>query len=309
MKPPEDHRPLHLRRHAGSDRPAAEDGPFAVERLTALSHDLSNLLDGSMRCLGLARRALDPRCAGLGGAQIDAALRQITTVHGAMERMSDLVNAAMRSSGSVVSSPALAPAHPVTLGEAAQHAADVLTPEAAEHRVSIRVNIEDPAGSAPVGPMYPVILNGVRNAVEAIIRATPHGEQGAGGLVEVRAGLRAGREAGRDEGPGAPRAAGNERFITLEILDDGVGIGSAREGDRVMEFGVTSKPEGLGLGLAIAHEVVREAGGAIQLRRRTDLGDPRRPGAVLRVVYPWPRPRGWRAIGDLGPPPGPSGGA
>ena len=285
MNPRDEHPPLHLRRHAGSDHPAAEDGPFAVERLTALSHDLGNLLDGSMRCLGLARRALDPRVHAVGGAQIDAAVRQIQTVYAAMERMSDLVNAAMRSSASVVASPALSPTHPVTLGEAVQHAADVLTPEAQDNRITIRVNVDEPVGAAPVGPMYPVILNGLRNAVEAIVRAAAPGAPCPGGRIEVRGGLRDGRETGR------------EKFITLEILDDGVGVGSAREGERMMQFGVTSKPEGLGLGLAIANEVVREAGGAIELRRRTDLGDSRRPGAVLRVVYPWPQPRGWRRIG------------
>jgi signal transduction histidine kinase len=284
MNPRDDQAPLHLRRHAGGDRPAAEDGPFAVERLTALSHDLANLLDGSMRCLGLARRALDPRVHAVGGSQIDAAVRQIQTVYAAMERMSDLVNAAMRSSASVVASPALSPTHPVTLGEAVQHAADVLTPEAQDHRITIRVSVEEPVGSAPVGPMYPVILNALRNAVEAIMRVSPPGEACPGGRIEVR---------------GSPRNGSGERFITLEILDDGVGIGSTREGDRMMEFGVTSKPEGLGLGLAIAHEVVREAGGAIELRRRTDTSDARRPGAVLRVVYPWPRPRGWKRIGGV----------
>jgi two-component system C4-dicarboxylate transport sensor histidine kinase DctB len=187
----------------------------------------------------------------------------------------------------VVASPALSPTHPVTLGEAVQHAADVLTPEAQDNRITIRVSVEEPVGSAPIGPMYPVILNGLRNAVEAIVRLSPQGEPCPGGRIDVRA---------------SSRTGGGERFITLEILDDGAGIGSPREGDRMMEFGVTSKPEGLGLGLAIAHEVVREAGGAIELRRRTDLGDARRPGAVLRVVYPWPRPRGWKRVGGV---PGP----
>ena len=46
-------------RHAGT-APTADptDASFAAARLTALTHDLANLLDGSMRCLGLAERTL-----------------------------------------------------------------------------------------------------------------------------------------------------------------------------------------------------------------------------------------------------------
>lgn len=278
---------IRMARHAGGEPPAAEDGPFAVERLTALTHDLGNLLDGSMRCLGLARQSLASQAAGVGITQIDFALRQIETVYGAMERMADLVNAAMRGSASVVSSPTLTPAQPITLGEAIAHAVEVAAPEAAERRIEIGVHVADDVACTDVGPLYTVVLNGLRNAIEAVARSLPPDYRGPGGRIEVRATAR---------GPVAGSPPG-QRFIALEIFDDGVGVVSPTEASRAFQVGVSSKPGGLGIGLALAAEVIRELGGAIELHRRQDLADARRPGAVLRVVYPWPQPRTGRNIG------------
>ena len=69
---------------AAGDHPDAVDGPFVVERLTALTHDLANLLDGSMRCLGLARRALGRELAVVGVDEIEESRRQVDTVYGAL---------------------------------------------------------------------------------------------------------------------------------------------------------------------------------------------------------------------------------
>jgi nitrogen fixation/metabolism regulation signal transduction histidine kinase len=42
------------------------------------------------------------------------------------------------------------------------------------------------------------------------------------------------------------------------------------------------------MGLAVARSVVESAGGTIVLLRRRDPRDPRRPGALLRIVLPVP---------------------
>lgn len=259
---------------AAGDHPDAVDGPFVVERLTALTHDLANLLDGSMRCLGLARRALGRELAGVGADEIEETRRQVDTVYGALERMADLVHAAMRGSASVVSS-SEGGARTITLQEAIAHAARVVAPEALDLRVRIDVSFADELAGVPAGPLYTVVLNGLRNALESIARL-PESARRDGGRVQVLALARQSTKSSR-------------RFVIIEVLDDGAGIRSAAKGARAFRIGSSSKPGGLGVGLALAREVVRELAGTIELGPRPDIADRVRPGAILRVTYPWAR--------------------
>ncbi len=278
--------PIHVNPNAGADPPDPADGPFVVERMTALTHDLANLLDGSLRCLSFARKALGRGVAGVDGGKLDSTRRQLDTVYGAMERMSDLVQAAMRGSSSVLSSAALSPRRPISLQEAVGHAMEVVSFEAAERGVSLELSVADDVSAQPAGAVYTVILNGLRNAIESISRACA-GAPEPRGLVEVRA--RSGARAG-------PRGA-PERLIVIEILDDGTGFGSRADGDHAFEFGVTTKPGGLGVGLALAREVIRELSGTIELLPRQDVSSATRPGALLRITFPFPKPRSNETIG------------
>jgi signal transduction histidine kinase len=157
---------LHHGRGPSGDPPDPADAPFALERLTVLSHELNNLLDGSLRCLGLARRSI--KALPTHAAEVEGARRQLDTVYGALERMADLVNAAMRGTSAVVGSPALSPKRAITLAEAVTHAADVIFPEAQELGVTVRVDLAAAVGPLPIGPLYSVLLNGLRNAMESI---------------------------------------------------------------------------------------------------------------------------------------------
>jgi signal transduction histidine kinase len=256
------------------------DGPFVVERLTALTHDLANLLDGSMRCLGLARRALGRELAVVGAEEIDETRRQVdTTVYGALERMADLVQAAMRGSAAVVS-PGEGGGRAITLQEAIAHAARVVAPEALGLKVRVDVSFSDELAGLPAGPLYTVVLNGLRNALESIGRL-PESARRDGGRVQILALVRQSPRAGR-------------RFVIIEVLDDGAGIRSAAAGARAFEIGNSSKPGGMGVGLALAREVVREVSGTIELRPRPDIADRIRPGAILRIMYAMPKDPGPR---------------
>ena len=92
---------------------------------------------------------------------------------------------------------------------------------------------------ADAGQLGQLLLNVLTNAIEAA---------GPGGQVEVRLGQ-----------TGTGRA-------WVEVLDSGPGP-SAEVAARLFEPFVTGKREGVGLGLAVARQVVEAHGGAIAWRR------------------------------------------
>jgi len=269
--------PIRVTVRPPGDVPDPADAPFAVERLAALGHDLGNLLDGSMRCLSLARRSLGN--TAIQTEEERSVQRHLGTVYGALERMADLVHAAMKGSSSVVGSATLCPSQPITLETAITHAADVVGPEAAEHGIQIVLSISPDAAALSAGPLYSVILNGLRNAIESIVRAQPRDVGVRTGSVEVSATLK----------PVGPVDDASIDLVLLEIRDDGRGLPGTEDPNRAFDFGYTTKPGGAGVGLALAREVVREYGGMIELVRRTDRGSPTRPGAILKVAYPMAR--------------------
>jgi signal transduction histidine kinase len=264
--------PLRIIRVRPGLSPEPADSPFAVERLTALTHDLAGLLDGSLRCLLLARRSLE---AGPPVVELETARRQLDTVHSALERMSDLVQGAMSSAGGLSPTASHNRRRAVSLHDAVLHAAEVLIPEATQHGVRIETRIRERAAHLPGGPLYTVILNGIRNAMESIQRAQSEGSGAAarGGLIEIFADA------------GSLSAAGVV-ILRIEIRDDGRGLASLEEGRRALDFGYSTKPGSVGVGLALAREVVREVGGTIELLSREDRRGTARPGALLRINYP-----------------------
>lgn len=240
-----------------------EDSPPVVERLEALAHELGNLLDGSMRTLLQAERSL----GDAEGGAVDDARRRLDTVRGSLERMADLVHAAMRGTPGLIGSRTFGPGRPVTLAEAIRHAADVVRPDADDLGITIDLRLDAGAETAGSGPVYPIVLNGLRNAVEAIAACRPSAEGKPGGCIEVHASV---SPAGR---------------ACVLILDDGPGLPTSN-GEGLFRHGFTTKPGGRGIGLSLSRSVVRELpDGAIELRPRTDLADRARPGAALEVRW------------------------
>jgi len=279
---PGDRAPVLKARARPAGGPAdAADGPFTIERLSALSHELNNLLDGSLRCLSLARRALTGDRTD--EEQFEAARRRIETVYTALERMADLVHAAMKGSSSVVGSPNLVPSHPITLEVAISHAAEVVGPEADERAVDVVLAIAPEVAQLPAGPLYSVVLNALRNALESIARVAPDELGQRRGHIDVSATLK----------PVSPSDDPGVDLVLIEVRDDGRGFPNIGDPNMAFDLGFTTKPGSLGIGLALAREVIREIGGMIELARRDESGGgaPRagRPGAVLRICYPVPR--------------------
>lgn len=228
-----------------------------IQRINDLIHELGKLLQGSLQAVA-GSGSLSPGSPALEN-QLHAAAQRL-------EQMADLVHSAMQGASKPLGSPSLHKSRPVTVGEAAQHAADVLAPLAASHKVALAIDIPATTGLIPAGALYTVILNGLQNAIEAVART------GRPGAVTLRAqpepapqGLTYGRDT-RD-------------WYSLHIIDEG--IGTPADPSRCFDLGFTTKPRGAGVGLAVARNVVRGMGGTIELGPRSDA-----PGSVLRVLFP-----------------------
>lgn len=235
---------------------ASED---AIQRAEFLLHELSNLLDGSLRQIDLARRLIAGSSAESGEAP--AAMRHLDAARAAMAhiasivRSSNLPSARDRALGVGNQGPAAA-----SLASAIRSAADVLSPRARARGIEIRLDLDATTRGVPADEIYAVVSNAVRNSIEAIEHT---------GRVDVRASVDQGR-------------------VLLEILDDGVG--PPVDASRVFVLGFSTKPGSSGVGLALAQEVITGLRGNIELISR-NLSKPGRPGSALRVTYPVPAAR------------------
>jgi signal transduction histidine kinase len=261
--------PHHTPYAGGSENPRAAASGQGADRLTLLAHELGNLLDGSLRTLSLASRSLE---AAGHAPDPDDPRKRLEVVRHALLRMAELVDAAMRTPGPK-GSPVPSPSAPIELGEAIFHAVDVMAPLAADHGVRIRPVVSNGLSGVPAGTLYPVILNALANAVEAIASLADPGDPPTG-CVEINAGW---TEDGR---------------IALTVTDDGPGLPDLPLPE-ICRFGFTRKPTGSGLGLAVAAAIVDDLpAGRMSLRTRTDRDDPARPGARFEVTF---RPAGAEA--------------
>lgn len=237
-----------------SSAASAADG--ATDRLAVFAHELASLVDGTMRYVSLARAGLDGAAAAGAAA---AAAQQLAAATHALERMAGLVAAAMKPhAGSFADELA----SPRCLREAVDHAVEALKPVADHRGVSLTARCAEAVAHSEAGPLFTVISNGLRNAIEAC---------GAGGTVRL--------EAVVVPDPVAPTGASAH----IDIIDDGVG---PPEGDKadVFRAGFTTKQGSSGLGLSLAREIVTQLGGVISLEARMD--GRRRSGAHLRVRCP-----------------------
>ena len=245
--------------------------PAAADQLTVLAHDLSNMLDGSMRWLALAAAAMPEGERGGVNDDLTKAREQIGTVLSTLERMSGMVNAAMRSRSVPIGSALLGISESVNIAMAVDHAVDVVRPMASGAGASIRVRIDPRAGRLPAGPLYTVVLNGLFNAVQSIGSATSADSLDPGGQIEI-----------------VVRVDPKREETVIEVFDDGVGLDRAVRNNRAFNHGVSTKEDHSGIGLSMSHQIVEQLEGIITLSQREDRESVTRPGAVLRVCVPLP---------------------
>jgi signal transduction histidine kinase len=145
------------------------------------------------------------------------------------------------------------------LRDRVNEAVRVLGAEAMSRGVSIAVDwaaVEDRVTGNPQA-MQGVFLNLLRNAMEAM----PDG-----GAIRIRSAEMRGAEG---------------HWIQIHVQDDGPGVPPELR-DRIFQPYFTTKPSGVGLGLALAHATVEAGGGRLHLERRSEL----EKGAEFVVALP-----------------------
>jgi signal transduction histidine kinase len=144
-------------------------------------------------------------------------------------------------------------AEPKSISEVLTEVKEALA--AAAEKAGVRISVECPAELPPIrsGILFQVVLNLVKNAVEAMPK---------GGRVDMR-------------------AAGGADAFTIEVADTGPGI-PAEAMRRIFEpfYSLKASGQGTGLGLVICKDLVEKQGGTIKAANRPE------GGAVFTVRIP-----------------------
>ncbi len=236
---------MHVFRTPHHDRPHAEDGSGAVTlSFRELAHELNSLLDGSMRTLRLAEAAL------VRTEDVDAreALERLRVARAAMDDIAAVLGRAM---GASVSGVELLGTDR-TLAREAERVVAALSALAEQAGVDLTLSVETRAGAVPAGPLGSVLMNGVRNAIEACTA-------GPSDLRRVETSIVLDAE---------------DDHVVIVITDTGTGL-----------TGDPARSDGRGIGLGVCRSIVAEMGGRLALRNA-----PNGRGAVLQVEVPRHRP-------------------
>ncbi len=155
------------------------------------------------------------------------------------------------------------------LGELVQHSVALLQPLAEKHDVQLDVTVppEPLIVMVVAQQLEQVVANLVMNALQAVA---------PGGHVKVRV-FHSADPPDNGQAPAAPTAC-------LSVADDGAGI-AEEDVERVFEPFFTTKDvgQGTGLGLSLAHEIVREHGGRIEVTSEAGVGT----CFVVHLPVPW----------------------
>jgi signal transduction histidine kinase len=141
----------------------------------------------------------------------------------------------------------------------------VLSPESPECSLETKLAPWLPPVRADAEQLRQVIINLVRNAVQAM--------QGRGVVtVSTRAGGEDGHSAPAWSSPDSVHETEpNPRWVELTVRDEGPGIDPEMMKNLFVPF-VTTKDRGTGLGLAISQRIVEELGGRIDVRSQLGAG-------------------------------------
>jgi signal transduction histidine kinase len=216
-----------------------------LERLLArLAHEIRNPLSS----LDIHVQLLEEDLGGLAPQMREHLNPRLEIIRGELHRLESIVDHFLR-----LASPSELDLEPVDIGKIVMHVCELLRPEAAARQIDIVTNVVSDLPQLRGDPvrLTQALMNLVINAMQAVDRI---------GRIEVTA-----------------RVAADE--ILLEVSDSGPGIPPERLSS-IFDPYFTTKPEGSGLGLWIAQQIVTAHRGRVDARNRTE------GGAVFGLILP-----------------------
>jgi signal transduction histidine kinase len=219
-----------------------------------LAHELANLLDGSLRHLGIVIDTLRGAVSRELGhadetADPDALLSRLQTTDRAMRQMVTLIHAWMKKE----SDPVEMFSQPQTLRQMLDEVIHLHRPAATRHGIELCLTLGDSVADMHAGPIFPIVANGLRNSIEAI--SDTHAQVTPGPYrIDIEVVI-----------------SGDQLHLT--VRDDGPGLDpSLIDAKGTARFGVSTKHDGHGLGLSLSQQIARSLNGSLQLSARQPRG-------------------------------------
>jgi C4-dicarboxylate-specific signal transduction histidine kinase len=215
------------------------------DRDARLAHELANLLDGSLRNVGLALSDL----RHVSGEAIhhidDAVVGRLNAANQAMRQMASL----LRQWQSHAKTPDRPHTQQHALDQAVELAVQLIRPAADAHAIELRVTIADDAAVLPSASLQAVIINVLRNSIEACAAAS-----NAPRRIDLDVRL-------------------DDDQLMLTTVDTGCGIEPALLDNRGCAIaGQTTRPDGHGIGLAVVRDIAADLGGTAELHNQLPCG-------------------------------------
>lgn len=213
-----------------------------------LAHELNNLLDGSLRCVGLALRELNTDPAG--PAHHAGMIKRLQAADRSMQLMAEVIERYANTGESDPLNPAQVVAGRGTMLDALTHAVNVYGPAIEQHGTELVTRLDTAAQDLPAGPIYTVLANAINNAIQAIGRT----------------------DAPRDHRI-AVRILADDDTVLLQVSDTGPGLCPSLF-DRLgrFRFGVTTREAGHGVGLGVCRQIARDLDGELTLANNEPFG-------------------------------------
>lgn len=226
-----------------------DDHTVPQDTASQLAHELANLLDGSLRHLGIAINTLSGNPSPAETQPDDKLLGRLHTTDRAMRQMASLIHAWMKAAPQ----PRDLFEQSQTLKQTLDQIIEIHQPSAARHNIDLSLQVDTNAAKLPAGPVFPVVANAILNSIQAIADAD-HNDASAQHSIEVIARLEAGT-------------------VWIMVNDDGPGLNPDMIDDQGnLRIGHTTKPDGHGIGLTLSQQVAQSLNGKLELRPRPEGG-------------------------------------